>query len=123
MHAAVFNGQQGYRRDTTSGIAVGDEPETIYMVTAGKHFNSGCCFDYGNAEINDKDTGAGSMEAVYWGNHSRHPGAGNGPWVMVDLENGVWAGNNPKRESTRRTFRSLRRSSRRWLRAGQGASP
>lgn len=37
------------------------------MVTSGTHVNGGCCFDYGNAESNNLDTGAGSMEAVYFG--------------------------------------------------------
>ena len=33
------------------------------------------------------------MEAVYWGNSSGWGhGAGKGPWVMADLENGLWAG-------------------------------
>jgi hypothetical protein len=35
------------------------------------------------------------MEAVYWGNTSApkmSKGSGYGPWVMADLENGVWAG-------------------------------
>jgi len=26
------------------------------MVASGTHVNSGCCFDYGNAETNDDDT-------------------------------------------------------------------
>lgn len=86
----------GYRCDKTTGIAKGDEPETIYMVTAGKRFNSGCCFDYGNAETDNHADGAGSMEAVYFGNASApgwSKGVGQGPWVMADLESGVWAGN------------------------------
>ena len=34
------------------------------------------------------------MEAVYWGNSKGWGhGAGSGPWVMADLENGLWAGN------------------------------
>ena len=64
------------------------------MVTNGKHFNAGCCFDYGNAEIDAHDHGAGTMEAIYFGN-STVWGKGNdkGPWIMADLENGLWAGN------------------------------
>lgn len=27
-----------------NGTAVGDEPESMYMVTSGKHFNNHCCF-------------------------------------------------------------------------------
>ena len=33
------------------------------------------------------------MEAIYWGNSTGWArGAGKGPWVMADLENGLWAG-------------------------------
>jgi hypothetical protein len=33
------------------------------------------------------------MECVYFGNcKGWGNGAGNGPWVMADLENGLWAG-------------------------------
>ena len=45
IYGAFFEGGMGYRNDCTSGIATGDEPETIYMVTAGQHYNGGCCFD------------------------------------------------------------------------------
>ena len=86
----------GYRCDNTSAMATGDDPETIYMVTSGRHYNSGCCFDYGNAETDNHADGKGAMEAVYWGNVSApgwSKGTGNGPWVMVDMEDGVWAGN------------------------------
>ena len=35
------------------------------------------------------------MEAVYFGNSNGWGrGAGDGPWVMADLENGLWAGVN-----------------------------
>merc|ERR1719382_829204 len=67
--------------------------ETIYMVTRGDHFNGGCCFDYGNAETNNLDDGKGTMEALYFGSSKGWGhGQGNGPWVMADLENGLWAG-------------------------------
>ena len=83
----------GYRNDKTSGIATGDQPETEYMVTSGNFYNSGCCFDYGNAETNNTDDGAATMEAVYFGNStSWGKGTGTGPWVMADLENGLFAG-------------------------------
>jgi len=94
VYGAYFEEHMGYRIENTTGIATGDEPESMYMVTAGKHFNGGCCFDYGNAEIDAKDHGKGTMEAIYWGNKTdRSHGSGNGPWVMADLENGLWAGN------------------------------
>jgi hypothetical protein len=83
----------GYRIDQTTGVATGDQPETEYMVTSGTFFNGSCCFDYGNAETNNTDDGAGTMEAVYFGNWTAQgKGAGNGPWVMADMENGVYAG-------------------------------
>ena len=83
----------GYRNNQTSGVAIGDAPEGEYMVTSGTHFNAGCCFDYGNAETNNLDDGAGTMEAIYFGNSSYWgKGVGSGPWVMADLENGLFAG-------------------------------
>jgi hypothetical protein len=84
----------GYRNNQAQGTAMGDNAETEYMVVAGNLYNGGCCFDYGNMERNSRDNGEGTMEAVYfgtcviWGR-----GAGEGPWVMGDLENGLWAGN------------------------------
>ncbi len=86
-------GSVGYRNNKTKGIATGDQPEGIYMVASGKHYNSWCCFDYGNAEMNNKDNGPGTMEALYFGNSTQWgKGSGSGPWVMVDLEDGVFAG-------------------------------
>lgn len=93
VYSAYFEGGMGYRNDTTSGIAVNDEPETIYMVTSGTHYNGGCCFDYGNAETDNLDDGAGTMEALYFGNAKgglNHGGAGKGPWIMADMENALW---------------------------------
>jgi hypothetical protein len=39
VYAAYFEGGMGYRIDNTSGVAKGDEAETIYMVTSGTHYN------------------------------------------------------------------------------------
>jgi hypothetical protein len=94
----------GYRAGCTGcgitvpkGTATGDQPETEYMVTSQNGLVNGCCFDYGNAETSANDDGSGAMEAVYfgggvvWGTGS--PGGhNNGPWVMADLENGLYAG-------------------------------
>ena len=83
----------GYRNNNTSGIATGDNPEGMYDVIDGTHYNGGCCFDYGNAETNGEDNGNGTMEAIYFGNTTKWgSGAGDGPWVMVDMENGVYGG-------------------------------
>ena len=45
----IGSGTMGFRSNRlngdASGVAVGDEPESVYMVTAGNRFNHGCCFD------------------------------------------------------------------------------
>lgn len=94
----------GYRITNTTGVAKGDEPETLYMVTSGTHFNDACCFDYGNAETFIGDAGAGTMEAISITNgtttmHGGHHGQGPGPWIFADLENGLWVGNDTKAPS------------------------
>ncbi len=87
----------GYRNNTTNGIAKGDQPEGMYAIFDGTHYNSGCCFDYGNAETNSRDNGNGTMEAIYFGNIKVWGyGTGNGPWIMADLENGLFSGVNQK---------------------------
>ena len=87
-------GGVGYRNNKTTGVATGDQPEGIYAVVDGKHYNQWCCFDYGNAETNNLDDGKATMEAIYYGNSSTQWGKGNGtgPWVMADLEDGLFAG-------------------------------
>ena len=83
----------GYRDDSTSGIATGDAAEGEYAIFDGTHTNNGCCFDYGNAETNNDDNGAGHMEAIYFGTETAWGrGSGNGPWIMADMENGLFSG-------------------------------
>jgi hypothetical protein len=85
----------GYRNNNATGTATGDQPEGMYAIVDGTHFNAGCCFDYGNAERNSRDNGNGTMEAIYFGNIKVWGfGTGNGPWVMADLENGLYSGVN-----------------------------
>ncbi|MGW4210428.1 alpha-L-arabinofuranosidase B [Lentzea sp. NPDC004789] len=87
----------GYRNNNTNGIATGDQPEGMYAIFDGTHFNGGCCFDYGNAETSGNDDGNGTMEAIYFGNNKGWgTGSGNGPWIMADLENGLFSGVSPK---------------------------
>ena len=83
----------GYRDDSTRNIATGDAAEGEYAVLDGTHSNNGCCFDYGNAETNNDDNGAGHMEAIYFGTETAWGrGSGNGPWIMADMENGLFSG-------------------------------
>ncbi|KAB8293985.1 hypothetical protein EYC80_009452 [Monilinia laxa] len=85
----------GYRNNAVSGIAKGDEAEGMYAVIDATHYNGGCCFDYGNAETNNKDTGNGHMEAIYFGDNTAWgKGTGSGPWLMADLENNLFSGVN-----------------------------
>jgi non-reducing end alpha-L-arabinofuranosidase len=87
----------GYRNNAAVGTAQKDEPESMYMVANGKNFNADCCFDYGNAETNSLNNGAATMEAIYFGNCTAWgSGEGTGPWVMADLEEGLFSGRNPK---------------------------
>jgi hypothetical protein len=103
VYAAYFEGGMGYRINHGNGVATGDEAETLYMVTSGKHYNDRCCFDYGNAETDDHDDGAGTMEAVYFGSAKgglNHGGAGKGPWIMADMENALWGADVVKSNET-----------------------
>ena len=94
-------GAVGYRNNSTKGVATGDDPEAMYMVVSGKHYNQWCCFDYGNAETNNTDDGKATMEAVYFGNSTQWGmGSGSGPWVMADLEDGVYAGGSTAAPAT-----------------------
>jgi hypothetical protein len=83
----------GYRDDSTTNIATGNNPEGEYDVLDGTHSNNGCCFDYGNAETNNDDDGDGAMEAIYFGTETTWgTGSGSGPWIMADMENGLFSG-------------------------------
>jgi Alpha-L-arabinofuranosidase B, catalytic/Concanavalin A-like lectin/glucanases superfamily/NPCBM-associated, NEW3 domain of alpha-galactosidase/Lamin Tail Domain len=86
----------GLRDDDTTGIATGDQPEGMYWILDGHHFNDGCCFDYGNAEIDSRDDGNGTMETSYYGNATAwYHGPPPGPWVMTDQENNLVGCVNP----------------------------
>jgi hypothetical protein len=85
----------GYRNNAASGTATGDAAEGMYAVLDGSHYNGACCFDYGNAETSSRDTGNGHMEAIYFGDITVWgTGSGSGPWVMADLENGLFSGSS-----------------------------
>ena len=80
----------GLRHNDAKGTAVDDQAEGQYWVINGRHYNSGCCFDYGNAEIDSRDDDNGTMETTYYGDatawfHGNQPG----PWIMTDQENNL----------------------------------
>ena len=91
VYGIEFSGQMGYRNDKTVGVATNGQPESMYMVTSGTHVNGNCCFDYGNAEVSNNDTGNGHMDAINFGTECWFaPCYGPGPWVQADLENGLF---------------------------------
>lgn len=80
----------GLRLNDAKGTAVDDQAEGQYWVINGHHFNNGCCFDYGNAEIDSRDDGNGTMETLYFGNATPwYHGNPPGPWLMTDQENNL----------------------------------
>ncbi|HEV2232843.1 MAG TPA: arabinofuranosidase catalytic domain-containing protein, partial [Terriglobia bacterium] len=86
----------GLRNDDAKGTAVDDQAEGQYWVINGRHFNSGCCFDYGNAEIDSRDDDNGTMETAYYGNATPwFRGNPPGPWIMTDQENNLVGCVNP----------------------------
>jgi hypothetical protein len=83
----------GYRNNRTTGMPKGNEPEGMYMVVDAKRYSPYCCFDYGNAGTSNNVEGNGTMEALYFGNWgSMGHGAGVGPWILADFENGLFGG-------------------------------
>jgi len=95
VYGVDVTGQVGYRDNNTDGTARNGHPEGMYMVASGTHVNDGCCFDFGNVEANNQDTGNGHMDAVNLGTKCYFPPCtGSGPWVEADLENGLFSGGN-----------------------------
>lgn len=102
VYGILFRPGQGYRaacnqckypQPFPAGLPVGDEPQTAYMISSQHDLIDGCCFDYGNGEVTANNDGNGTMETVYlgmgviWGS-----GTGEGPWAMMDMENGLYPG-------------------------------
>jgi hypothetical protein len=86
----------GLREDDAKGTAVDDQAEGQYWVINGHHYNSGCCFDYGNAETDSRDDGNGTMETTYYGDSNGwYHGPPPGPWTMTDQENNLVGCVNP----------------------------
>ena len=87
----------GYRCNNARGLAIDDEPEGMYYVIDGKHYDSGCCFDYGNSSTNGRAVGTGTMETTYYGTSTAWGrGNGDGPWIMSDMEAGLFSGYGAK---------------------------
>jgi hypothetical protein len=110
VYSLYINAGNSYWHDgSKSGMATGSQPEGIYMVTSGAHYNSGCCFDYGNSETTRKADAAGAMDAIYFGSSCWFGGCtGKGPWVQADLEWGLFPGGssswNPQQVAFAHTY-------------------
>lgn len=99
----------GFRNNNATGLAINDEPEGIYYVVDGTHYDSGCCFDYGNASTNGRAVGTGTMETTYFGTATAWgSGNGPGPWIMADMEAGLFSGYNAKQNVADPTIDSWR---------------
>ncbi len=99
----------GFRNNNAKGIAINDEPEGIYYVIDGTHYDSGCCFDYGNSSTNGRAVGTGTMETTYFGTSTAWGrGAGPGPWIMSDMEAGLFSGYGAKQNTADPTVASWR---------------
>jgi len=86
----------GLRQNDAKGTAVDDQAEGQYWVINGQHYNSGCCFDYGNAEIDSRDDDNGTMETAYFGSAPWwYHASTRGPWIMTDQENNLVGCVNP----------------------------
>ena len=87
----------GLRNNDASYLPTGDEPQGIYYVVDGMHYDSGCCFDYGNASTNGRAVGTGTMDTTYFGTSTVWgKGADAGPWIMSDMEAGLFSGHSAK---------------------------
>ena len=99
----------GFRNNNAVGTAINDEPEGIYSVMDGTHYDSGCCFDYGNAETDSRADGPGTMETTYFGTATAWgSGDGPGPWIEADFEGGVFTGYSAKKNAGSPTIDSWR---------------
>jgi hypothetical protein len=99
----------GLRNNNATGLAINDEPQSIYMVCDGTHFDSGCCFNYGNTSTNSRAVGRGTMETVYFGTATAWgSGSGTGPWIMSDMEAGLFSGYDAKQNIANPTIDSWR---------------
>jgi non-reducing end alpha-L-arabinofuranosidase len=99
----------GFRNNDATDIPRDDEPEGIYYVVDGTHYDNGCCFDYGNSSTNGRAVGTGTMETTYFGT-STNWGRGNGPgpWIMADMEAGLFSGYDAKLNAADPTIDSWR---------------
>ena len=109
-YAVYINPVEGYRNNQEgytgypataplgNGIPTGNQAQGSYALEDGARANVGnaCCFNFGTASRNNAAGPRGGMNALFFGICTYwDKGAGSGPWFMVDVEAGVYAGGNP----------------------------
>jgi non-reducing end alpha-L-arabinofuranosidase len=90
-YALYMNAQEGYRNNTSISMPTGSQSQGIYELVDGTRYGTACCWDFGNASKNNCYGATGNMNALFFGTGYWGKGIGGGPWVMADLEGGVWA--------------------------------
>jgi hypothetical protein len=95
VYSLYMEARQGYRQTAVgNGMAIGDDPQGIYMLADGTRTGTACCWDFGNVTTNPKSYA--EMNTLFFGVAFWGKGAGNGPWFGADFEAGVWmGGSNP----------------------------
>jgi len=95
-YRAKQEGYSGYpaKVAVSAGMPTGNQPQGIYMLVDGSRPNIGCCccFDFGNASLDNAAGGTGMMNTLFFGTAYWGKGQPSGPWFENDMEAGVWAG-------------------------------
>ncbi len=95
VYSLYMEARQGYRQTAAGNeMALGDDPQGIYMLADGTRTGTACCWDFGNVSPNPKTYAV--MNTLFFGVGFWGKGAGTGPWFGADIEAGVWmGGSNP----------------------------
>eukprot|EP01079_Euglenida_sp_SAG-EU17-18_P004816 gene4816-876_t len=100
VYGMWFDPGYGYHVDATKNVPTGNDPESIYAVMSGSHYNGTHSPPSYRAVLHEiliftlpwhgTLPRCGTMEAIYFGDAHWHgnTGAGKGPWVGADLEEG-----------------------------------
>lgn len=93
VYGVRIDSGMGYRNNASKKTAVRGEPEGVYMVTSALHLKltkpgPKCCFDFGNAEVDNLDNKAGHMDAINI--MCRGKGAECEPDAGLDMEDGIY---------------------------------
>jgi len=92
VYALYMNEHDGYRRNDSSGMPIGDEEQGVYEVVDGKRSGDGCCWDFGSGSTDNCLGVSGVSNALFFGTGYWGKGDGEGPWFMADFQPGVWSG-------------------------------